>query len=100
MHSNRLHRNFSLGSNPDLFDLLQGEHVRGPIIEFGGPRRRVRGDGLRLLDCSPVLQVGRYPGRPKSVTASRLRQPDGFSTDLDKTDNVRSQQRPFSCAEQ
>ena len=53
-----------VASNPDLLDLLQREHIGGPVVELGGPRGGVRGDGLCLLDRSPVFQVGCYPGRP------------------------------------
>ena len=48
-----------VASNPNLFYLLQSEDIRSPIIELGGARGGVRGNGLRLLDRSPVLQVGR-----------------------------------------
>ena len=57
--SNRPHNDGCL--NPDLLYLLQGEHIRGPVIELGRSRGGVRGDGLRLLDHSPVLQVGVAP---------------------------------------
>ena len=52
----------TFASNPNLLDLLQGEHIRSPVVELGGPRGGMRGDGLRLLDCPAVLQVGRNAG--------------------------------------
>ena len=58
MHSNSYTEVFALASNPNLLDLLQGEHIRSPVVELGGARGGVRGDGLRLLDHSPILQVG------------------------------------------
>ena len=58
MHSNPYTEAFALGSNPNLLNLLQGEHIRGPVVELSGPRGGVRGNSLRLLDRSPVLQVG------------------------------------------
>ena len=73
MHSNSYTEVFALASNPNLLDLLQGEHIGGPVVELGGPWGGVRGDGLRLLDPSPVVQVGCYPRGAKSVTANRLR---------------------------
>src|SRR5688572_14089429 len=69
-------------SNPNLLNLLQGEHIGGPVVELGGARGGVGGDGLRLLDRSPILQVRRNSCSPEGVTAGRLGQPDGFSTEL------------------
>ena len=71
-----------VASNPNFLDLLQGEHIGGPVIELGGTRGGVGGDGLRLFDRSPVFEVGSDPGGPEGVTAGRLGQADGFCTDL------------------
>ena len=57
----------AIRSNPNFFDLLQREDIRGPVIELGGTRGGVGGDGLRFLDRPPVLQVGgdsRCPAMP------------------------------------
>ena len=51
-----------VASNPNLLNLLQREHIRGPVIELGGTRGGVGGDGLGLLDRPTVLQVGRNSG--------------------------------------
>ena len=48
----------ALASNSNLLDLFQSEHIRGPVVELGGSRGCVRGDGLRLLDRPPVFQAG------------------------------------------
>ena len=58
-----------VASNPNLLNLLQSEHIRGPVVELGGPRGGVGGDGLRLLDRPAVFQVGGNSGGAEGMAA-------------------------------
>src|SRR5512134_1884228 len=55
----------------DPLDLVEGDPVRPAVVELGGPRARVRGHALRLLELTAVREVGGDAGRAPGVVADR-----------------------------
>ena len=52
-------------ANRDPLDLIERDLVAVPVVELGGPRPFVGGDGLGVLHSAAVLEVGGHAGGPE-----------------------------------
>jgi hypothetical protein len=57
----------SVTSNHNPFDLIEADLIASAIVELGRARRRMVRHRGGLFQRAPVLEVGRDPGRPKTV---------------------------------
>lgn len=55
----------------------------------------MRGDRLRVLDRSAVLEVGGDAGRPEGVAASMSVEPGGLRTSVDHSERIVPRHRPL-----
>ena len=71
----------------DWKHLVQRNLIPGPIIQFGGTWRLVRGDLLRMLQGAAVLEIGSNTGRAKSMATGGVGEP-GRADKLDQSNIV------------
>src|SRR4051794_26947608 len=71
-------------SNHDLLDLVETDLVAGVIVEFGGPRRLMRGDVLRVLERAVFGGFPRVAWGGEGVVAGVFSQSCGAPPPLDQ----------------
>ena len=57
--------------NHNSLDFIEGDLVRGAVVELGGAGGLVGGDSLGVLDAAAVEQVGGDAGGPEGVAVGR-----------------------------
>ena len=81
----------------DALDLVDGDRVRRPIVEFRRLRGGVPGDLLRVFERPPVRQRRRDPRRPERVAAGRWREIRRGRPPLDHRQDETPRERPASA---
>ena len=77
-----------LNQNNNPLDFIQRDFIARSVVKFCRSRRLVRGDGLRFLDRSAILQVSRDSGGPESVAACADGKPDAACPPFDHAKHV------------
>ena len=83
----------SYHSDRNPLHLIQRDLIPSPIIQLGRPRAFMRGDRLRVFDCSTILEVGSDARGSEGVAAGGVGETGCLSPPLDHAQNVIAAQR-------